>query len=199
MSPGLTDAPAGQVLGGADDRHEPAPAAPGARSPRPPRSPRRRRTCRTSSPPFSPRASARCRRCRTSPPCRRSRASGRCGAGRPLVAQRDQRRLLLGALGDRGERAHAARDDPLASLHLHRQRRRSPRPSASRVLGQRASGVRSLPGRFCRSRAALTASATSAASATRRARGRAGAETIRRSRCLARAPRLRPVAPGADL
>ncbi len=48
-------------------------------------------------------------------------AEQRAGCARRLVAQRDQRRLLLGALRHRRERAHRARQDALASLDLHRQ------------------------------------------------------------------------------
>ena len=165
--PGLDRTSARQVLGGADDRDEPDRVAAGARSRRPPPPRRRRRTCRTSSPPSSPRASARCRRCRTSRPCRRSPAVGPlagpvvCG---PVVSQDDQRGLLLGALRDGGEGAHA---EPLRSPRVPPPRPAVPRsrrrvPSA---YSASAVGVRSLPGRFCRSRALLTASATVAARA----------------------------------
>ena len=54
-------------------------------------------------------------------------------AGARLVAHRDQRGLLRGALGDGGERAHAARGDALAPLDLDRQRRRSPRRARART------------------------------------------------------------------
>ncbi len=109
------------------------------------------------------------------------------GARDPGVAHGDQRGLLLGALGDGGEGAHPARRRCPRVPRPRPSGPRSPRASASRVLGERV-GVRSLPGRFCRSRARLTAFATSAASATVASRS-PGAETIRRSRLLRRRPR----------
>ena len=67
-------------------------------------------------------------------------------ARRPaLVAQRDQRRLLLGALRDRRERAHRPRHDPVAALDLDATGPRSRSASSRRVLGQR--GRRQIVGR----------------------------------------------------
>ena len=42
-------------------------------------------------------------------------------AARARILQRDERRVLLGPLGDRRKGAHAARDDALTALHLDRQ------------------------------------------------------------------------------
>jgi hypothetical protein len=48
-------------------------------------------------------------------------AEGRPGRGGWLVAQRDQRRLLVGPLGDGSERPHRAVEDPVAPLDLDGQ------------------------------------------------------------------------------
>ncbi len=111
----------------------------------------------------------------------------------PVIAQHDQRRLLLGALRDRRERAHAARDDPLASLRLHGE------PldllcQRLRVRRQRGRGE-VVGGRFCRSRAALTAAATVAASATSRSSSAASARRRRARSAPAGAWGRRPPRP----
>ena len=56
----------------------------------------------------------------------------------PFVAQRDQLRLLVAALGDAGEGAHAGRLDLVAAHHLERERVVAVGDLA-RALGQRAS------------------------------------------------------------
>ena len=64
-------------------------------------------------------------------------STGPDASGR-VVAQRDQLRLLVGALGDAGERAHARRLDLRAAHHLERERVVAVGDLA-RALGERAS------------------------------------------------------------
>ena len=63
-------------------------------------------------------------------------AEHRAGRARAVVAERDQLRLLLGALRDAGERAHAGRLDLDAAHHLERERVVAVGDLA-RALGQR--------------------------------------------------------------
>ena len=87
-------------------------------------------------------------------------AEQRAGDVRRVVAQRDQPRLLVGAAGDGGERAHPGglEAGAVERLDVHAAERRR-RASASAV------GVSSLAGAFCRSRAALVDAVTVAACA----------------------------------
>ena len=117
-------------------------------------------------------------------------------ARRAVVAQRDQRGLLLGALRDRGERAHAARRRSPRGPRPRPAGRRSPRRAPARAR-RAPSGVRSLPGRFCRSRARLTASRDDRRLGDRRLELRPrprGDDQAARGAWAARRPRRRPPA-----
>ena len=151
------------VLRRADHGDDPHRQLAASRSPASRRARPRRRTCRTSS--------------RTScsagliemPPVSNvtalpTRPSDRTRSVRPVVAHRDERRLLVRALRDRRERAHPARDQPLAALRPTPSRRPARRARCAAAATCR--GAISFGGAFCRSRVQLTACATIVASAT---------------------------------